>query len=229
MTIEPMSQPTPGRPKGSVGNGKTLKEIAAREERNLARMRTQQTIAEARNAAEDLGRIAELKAKQRARLHEQYNVQESKRAPQFQIDQTVTLWTLGALSAIMFIATAILSADGTIGAAITAHYAVSWFGYLLFGAVEIAVLVFMLTYYVLGSRIDYEGNPIKATPWFIAMIVAAGAAVALSVFHVLDVYRFDFTSIDLWVGVGIRLVTTVFFVIVSKALATVLFARAIQF
>lgn len=235
MTVVPTSKPevavsgnTGGRPRGSTGNGKSLKEIAAREERRLARLSAEQSIREAQAASADLNRISELRIAQRERKHTAYTQQEAKRAPQFQIDQRATLYLLGAFAAVMFITTAILSADGTIGAAASAHYAFPWFGYLLFGAVEVAVLVFMLTYYVLGSRVDHDGNPVKAGHWFFAMVIASFVAVGLSVFHVLDVYKFDWTSVEMWVGVGIRLATTVFFVIVSKAVATVLFAKAVR-
>lgn len=233
MTVVPASSPTPaknvgGRPKGSTGNGKTLKEMAAREERSLARIDMERRAGEARAAAEDVSRIVALRAQQKERLHEQYTVQETKRAPQVQIDQAVTLIVLGVLGAIMFVASAVLTADGTIGSATAAHYAVPWFGFLLFGSIEIAILVFLLVYYVLGSRVDYDGNPVRATQWFVAMVIGSVVAVALSAYHVLDVYHFDWTNISLWVGVGIRLVTTVFFVFCAKACARVLFAKAIR-
>lgn len=218
----------PGRPKGSFGNGKTAVERIARDKRNFAV--EQNRIELQAQAAQALiqQQADERRREQRERVHGLYKTQEDKRAPQFQIDQRGTLFLLGGLSIVMFIATAVLTADGTIGSSAAAKYAVPWFGYLLFGSIEVAILVFLLVYYVLGSRIDYDGRPIRSTQWFVAMVVASVIAVGLSAYHVLDEYQFDFTKVDLWVGVGIRLTTTVFFVLCSKAVANVLFARAIR-
>jgi len=155
---------------------------------------------------------------------ERYAAQERKRAPQFQIDQTGTLWLLMVLLSLTFLATAALTADGTIASAALSEFANDWMAWVLFGSVEVAVLTFMLTYYVKGSR-EKGWN---VTGWFIAMISAAAVGVGLSVYHVLDVYNFDWLNPDMWVGVAIRLVVSVFFVLVSKAGASVLFAKTIE-
>jgi len=160
----------------------------------------------------------------RDRSAERFIEQESKRAPQFQIDQTATLGILGGLAAIMFIATAILTADGTISSAALSRFADPWQAFVLFGAVEVAILVFMLTYYVKGSR---EKGP-QVTGWFVAMIAASGVAIALSSYHVIDLYDFAWTDPDMWVGVSIRFVVSLFFVLVSKAMASVLFAEPVH-
>jgi len=227
MTIA-ISEGRPGRPKGSRGNGKTPEEKIKRAKRNFAVEQTEIDIAAQRAQLTVLHNIQRRKEEQQKRVDALYTKQEERRAPQFQIDQTPTLWLLIALGAIMFIATAILTADGTIGASAAARFITPEFGYLLFGAIEVAILVFMLVYYVEGSRIGYDGKPPKATRWFVGMIAASGVAVALSVYHVIDLYSFDWLNIEMWVGVAIRITITVFFVLVSKALASVLFAKAIQ-
>lgn len=226
MTIEvPMSQPEPvnkgGRPKGSTGNGKTAAERIARAKQTAAVQ-----IAEAEAAAKQAE--AQRRRDQVERTARLFTEQEAKRAPQFQIDQRATLTLLGALALVTFIATAILTADGTIGSSVAARFASPVFGFILFGAFEVAILAFMLIYYVLGSRIDNDGNPVKATRWFVAMIGAATITVALSVYHVLDLYNYEWLNVDMWVGIFIRLVVALFFVVVSKGIATVLFARAIR-
>jgi hypothetical protein len=161
-------------------------------------------------------------------LRERYAAQEAKRAPQAQIDQAVTLWVLIGLAAVTFVATAILTADGTIAAAEAASFAFDWMAFVLFGAVEVAILAFMLMYYVKGSRVEYDGTPVKAVQWFVAMVFAASVAVALSVYHVLDEYDFDFSDVDMYVGIVIRLVVSLLFVFVSKGLASTIFARAVR-
>ena len=229
MTVViPQQTPSqPGRPRGSRGNGKTMNEMVKREERKLARIEMETRAGQALAAAEDIAKITALRAEQRARVAELYAKQESARAPQFQIDQRVTLWTLSALAAIMFDAAAVLTADGTIGSAIAARFAWPWMGYLLFGVFEIAILVFMLLYYVRGSRVDYDGKRVSSLHWFAAMVFAASVTVAASAYHVMDLYNYDFASIDLWVGIGLRVIAALFFVLVSKGLASVIFAKSI--
>lgn len=228
MVMMPEPTKKPGRPAGSRGNGKTLKEIAAREERSLARIQMEQQLTEARAAAEEITKITRLRAEQKALQTEAYVKQEAVRAPQFQIDQRPTLYLLGALAAIMFIAAAVLTADGTIGSAAAARFVEPWMGYLLFGVFEIAILVFMLLYYVTGSRVDYDGNRVPSVHWFWLMVFASTVTVIASAYHVMDVYDYEFTSIDLWVGIGLRVVAALFFVLVSKGIASVLFAKAVQ-
>ena len=212
-TLAPKS--TGGRPTGPGGNGKTLKEIAAREERTLARIELERSVTEARATAEDIAKITELRVRQREAVRENYLKQEQQRAPQQQIDTSIVLKILIALAAVTFLTTAVLTADGTIGSAVAARFASPVFGFILFGAFEVAILAFMLIYYVLGSRIDYDGNPVPATRWFVAMVVASGVTVGLSVYHVLDLYNYEWLSIAMWVGIGIRIVVALFFVIIS--------------
>lgn len=222
-TPEPKPQPRARR-----GNGKTAREKLARIE--AARQVRAAEIEAQGQAARDKIR-AEIETRREAaqvRKFELYDEQEKARAPQFQIDQRGTLYLLGALAAVTFLATAILTADGTIGAAASARFAVPWFGYILFGAFEIAILAFMLMYYVLGSRVDYDGKRIKSTQWFVAMVVAAGFTVLLSAYHVLDVYGWEWTNVDMWIGIGIRLTVAVFFVAVSKGIATTIFAKSVN-
>lgn len=238
MTIVVQQQPeekaVAGR-RGTRGNGKTEKEMQARLGRIDAQKQIKRAVAQAEleaqaaKAQSELAiKIAERREAQASRVLEVYEHQEKKRAPQFQIDQTPVLALLGALAAITFLTTAALTADGTIGAAEAAMFALPWFGFILFGAFEVAILAFMLTYYVQGSRIDIQtGKPIPATKWFVAMIAASALTVILSAYHVLDLYAYDWNSIDMWIGIGIRLTVAVFFVLVSKGIASVLFAKAI--
>lgn len=228
MTIATQEPRRGGRPKGSVGNGKTVKE-------KLARIDNQRAIASAeleaqaeRARAEIAIRIAERKQKQAEAVLQRYEGQEARRTEQVQIDQPITLKILIGLAVVTFITTAVLTADGTIGSAAAAQFASPVFSFILFGAFEVAILAFMLMYYVLGSRVEYDGTPVKATRWFVAMIVASSVTVGLSLYHVLDVYDYAWTSIDMWVGVGIRVIVALFFVVIAKGIASTIFAKAIQ-
>ncbi len=229
MTIANVEKKPGGRPKGSTGNGKTANERIARAQRNFAVEQTNIEIEAQRAQLAVLKSIEQRKLQQQERVDALYAKQESKRAPQAQIDQTITLALLVALGAITFIATAVLTADGTIASAALARFAFPWMAFILFGAVEVAILAFMLMYYVKGSRIDYDGKPVKAGQWFVAMVFAAIVAVALSVYHVLDLYEFDWSNPDLYVGIAIRLVVSLLFIFVSKGLASTIFAKAIRF
>ena len=176
-----------------------------------------------------LSNAQRLKKLQQELLHKRYMAQESKRAEQIQIDQKGTLWLLGSLAVVTFITTAILTADGTIGSAATARFFAPEFGFLLFGAIEVAILAFMLMYYVQGSRVDPEtGKPLPALQWFVASVFSSGVAVAASVYHVLELYDFDWSDPNLYVGAALRTVAALFFVLISKGVATVLFAKAIK-
>lgn len=229
IVVQPDPKP-PVRRNASTkrGNGKTVPEKIARIE-NAKRIRQAELEARAQEARDKIAAEIELRREAAAtRKFDLYDAQEKRRAPQFQIDQTPTLAILGSLAAITFIATAILTADGTIGAAASARFAIDWFGYILFGAFEVAILAFMLIYYIQGSRIDHDGNPVKAGKWFVAMIAASALTVLLSAYHVLDVYDYAWTDIDMWFGIGIRLAVAVFFVVLSKGIASVLFAKAVR-
>lgn len=218
----------PAKPPKRRGNGKSAQERIARL-KNAHAVEQAQLELDAQRARDEVQRqIEKRRIEQQERVHRLYVAQEAKRAPQQQIDQPFTLWVLGALGAITFVATAILTADGTIASAAAARFAEPWMPYVLFGAVEVGILAFMLMYYVRGSRIDYDGKPVQAIQWFIAMVFAASVAVALSIYHVLDVYDFDWNDIDMIVGVLIRLVVSLLFVFVSKGLASTIFAKAIH-
>lgn len=219
----------PGKAPAKRGNGKTLKEIAERETKSLARIDMERNLATARDMAADATKIANLRRQQKEGVFERYDKQERKRVEPFQIDQKITLVILGVLAALTFIVTGVLTADGTIGASTAARFALPWFGYLLFGAFEIGTLAFMLMYYVNGSRIDYEGKRVPAGRWFVAMVATSGLTAMLSVYHVLDVYQYDWLSIAMWAGIVIRLALAVLFVIVSKGVANVLFGRPVVF
>jgi hypothetical protein len=235
MTIVsyPEAQPPagrgPGRPKGSRGNGRTAREKIARIE-NATLVRRAEIAAQAQEARDRvLSEVERRRAGQSERVFTTYEAQESKRSPQFQIDQRGTLLLLIGLAVFTFLTTAALTADGTIGASISARFAFEWMGYLLFGAFEVAILAFMLMYYVRGSRIDIlTGERMRAGQWFFAMVAVSALTVGLSAYHVMDLYDYEWSSIDMWFGIGIRLAVSTIFVLVAKGIAGVLFARALD-
>lgn len=229
-----------GRPRGSKGNGKSHNERVARVQRKseLARLEIAESRAVAKAELErDAERlrsniavqIAQRTNSQAQRVIDTYEAQEQKRAPQLQIDQTPIFWILISIAVAVFLATAALTADGTIGAAEAARFSIPWFSYILFFVFEASTLGFMLMYYVRGSRIDIlTGERIKSGQWFFAMIVSAVLTVVLSTYHVLDLYEYDWLNVDMWFGVGIRVTAATFFVLISKGIAGVIFAKALD-
>jgi len=219
----------PGRPKGSRGNGKTAREKIIRIE-NATLVRQAEIAAQAQEARDKiLSQVEARRAQQADRVFSTYEKQEVKRSPQFQIDQRGTLLLLVGLAIVMFITTAILTADGTVGSAGAAQFFSPVLGFVLFGAFEVGILVFLLLYYIRGSRIDIiTGKRVKAIQWFVAAVAVSAITVALSAYHVLDLYDYDYSNIDLWVGIAIRVAVSVLFVVVSKGIAGVLFAQAID-
>ena len=232
-----MTNTTPVRRRG---NGKThnerLARIARRSEASQMEIAESRAVRKAqldadmeRSRANIAVQIAERTTSQAQRVIDKYEAQETARAPQLQIDQKPVFWVMLSLGILVFLATAILTADGTIGAATSARFGVAQFAYILFFVFEAATLLFMLFYYVRGSRIDIiTGKRVPAAQWFVAMVFASIFTVALSAYHVLDLYEYDWESIDMWVGIGIRIVASVFFVLTSKGIAGVLFAKALD-
>lgn len=151
-----------------------------------------------------------------------YEAQEAKRSTRFQVDQNGTLYLLLALSAVMFAASAIIVANGTIAVAQFVGLAAPWMSWLFFGAVELAVLVFLLMYLIIGSRA--EGS---ATGWFVAMIGASGVTLAANVFHVLSYWEFDWVEPRMWAGVVLGAFVPLSFILVSKGLSVVVFAKTL--
>ena len=234
MTIVSYPEPQPpanrgGRPKGSRGNGKTARERIQRIE-NATLVRQAEIKAQAQEARDRvLSEVEKRRSSQAERVFTTYETQESKRSPQFQIDQKGTLYLLVGLAIVMFLTTAVLTADGTIGSAGAAQFISPALGFVLFGAFEVGILVFLLLYYIRGSRINIiTGKRVKHLHWFIAAVAVSALTVGLSAYHVMDLYDYDFTSIDLWVGIGIRVTVSVLFVLISKGIAGVLFAQAID-
>lgn len=149
--------------------------------------------------------------------------QEQKRAHRFQIDQNGTLYLLVTLVGLSFLATAALTADGTIASAAYAQLQFGWMSVLYFAALEIAALAFLILYLVIGSR---EAE--RPALWFKLLVADTILIVGTNVFHVLDAYGFDWDSPELWAGVVLRSVVPVFFVLLGHGLSEAVFAKAVK-
>lgn len=236
VVVQPSEPSKRGRPAGSSGNGKTVREMEDRVKRIDASVAVKRRIAQAelevqaeKARTEMAIQIADRRTAQANRVIQTYEAQEKVRAPQLQIDQKPIFWILIGIATLVFLSTAALTADGTIGAAESARFGITWFSYILFFVFEASTLGFMLMYYIRGSRIDIlTGKRVEARQWFVAMLFSAVLTVVLSTYHVLDLYEYEWSNIDMWFGIGIRVTAATFFVIISKGIAGVIFAKALD-
>lgn len=160
---------------------------------------------------------------------ERYLQQESKRATRPQIDQNGTLYLSIALSVITFLASAALVANGTIAVAIFMGLAADWLAWLVFGALEVAILTFLLFYLMIGSRSEEQGGGEKsARLWFRLMVAFSGIVILANGFHAVEYWDFQWAEPRMYVGMVLAMIVPLSYVLVSKGLSTVVFAKPIK-
>jgi hypothetical protein len=162
------------------------------------------------------------------RKAEQYNAQESKRAPRVQIDQKVVLgsWITGIL--IAFVASAIVSFNGITAVAEFVGLSAQWMAGLFFFFVELMYLLFLIAYLVLASRLDENGKPEKTWGAVMGMIGFAAIAVAANAFHTLDYWEWDWSQPQMYAGVVLAVSAPIAIISASKMASRVVFAKAIS-
>jgi hypothetical protein len=160
---------------------------------------------------------------------ERYLQQESKRATRPQIDQNGTLYLSITLTVITFIASAALVANGTIAVAAFMGLAFDWLAWLVFGALEVAILTFLLFYLMIGSRSEEQGGGERAArPWFALVVAFSGIVIIANGFHAIEYWNFDWSEPRLYVGAVLAMIVPLSYVLVSKGLSTVVFAKPIK-
>jgi hypothetical protein len=180
-------------------------------------------------AAEKQAKYRNNKASVQKQNYERYLAQESKRAPRPQIDQNATLYLSIVLTVITFLASAALVANGTIAVATFMGLAFEWLAWLVFGALEVAILTFLLFYLMIGSRSEDQGGGDKAArPWFGLMIGFSAIVILANGFHAIEYWDYDWNEPRLYVGMILAMVVPLSYVLVSKGLSTVVFAKPIK-
>lgn len=160
---------------------------------------------------------------------ERYARQEAKRATRVQIDTNNTLYLLIGLTIVMFATSAVLVANGTIQVAAYIGLAFDWMAWMVFGAVEVAILVFLGMYLIIGSRSPEDGDgPKAALPWFGLMIAFSFITIAANAFHTVEFWQYDWSEPRLWVGTALSVVVPLSYVLAAKGLSRVVFARAVR-
>jgi hypothetical protein len=180
-------------------------------------------------AAEKQARYRKNKTVVEKQSNERYIKQESKRATRPQIDQNGTLYLAIVLSVITFLASAALVANGTIGVAVFMGLAYDWLAWLVFGALEVAILTFLLFYLMIGSRSEDQGGGEKvAELWFRLMVGFSAIVIVANGFHTLEFWNFAWQEPRMYVGAALSMIVPLSYVLVSKGLSTVVFAKSIK-
>lgn len=151
-----------------------------------------------------------------------YEEQERKRAPRVQIDQSPVLWLLEALVAVSFAATVVLVANGTYAVSQFIGLPLEWLGWLVFFGIEVMVLISLLFYLILESRGD------NSKMWFGIMIGYSVVTIITNAFHTLEFWEFAWLEPRMWAGVVLSTAVPLSFVLATKGLSSVVFAKAIR-
>ena len=171
------------------------------------------------------GRAVAREAKKRA---ERYEVQEAKRAPRIQVDQSVVLmsWVIGI--GIAFLASAIVSFNGITSVAAFVGLSEPWMASLFFFFVEIMYLLFLIAYLILSSRLDADGIPETVRGAFWGMVAFGGIAVLANGFHTFDYWQWAWAEPRMWAGMVLSVSAPIAIISASKMASRVVFAKAIK-
>jgi hypothetical protein len=184
-----------------------------------------------KNMEEETTSSSNLKAAKSAeefRKLENYEKQESKRAPKVQIDQRIVLWTWIIGIGIAFLASAIVSFNGITSVAFFVGLSQEWMAGLFFFFIELMYLLFLIAYLVLASRIDDDGKQEKTWGAVWGMVAFGGIAVLANAFHTFDYWNWLWTEPRMWAGLVLSVSAPVAIIAASKMASRVVFARAIK-
>lgn len=152
---------------------------------------------------------------------ERYEVQESKRADKVQVDQNVVLWGWLIGVTLAFSTSAVISFNGITSVAALVGLTYPWMGFLFFGFIELAYVVFLAAYLILVSRGEKSGGPLFGM-WFFA-----GISIASNAWHTLTFHNFDLGSGELWAGVVLSVSAPIAIISSTKLASRVVFAKAV--
>jgi hypothetical protein len=164
----------------------------------------------------------------RKRKLENYERQESKRAPKIQVDQKIVLWSWITGILVAFIASAVVSFNGITAVAEFVGLSQEWMGSLFFFFIELMYLLFLLAYLILASRVDEDGLPEKTAGAFWGMFSFGAIAVLANGFHTVDFWEYDWTEPRLWAGTILSIAAPIAIISASKMASRVVFAKAIN-
>ena len=168
------------------------------------------------------------KSAEEVRKLQNYERQESRRAPKVQIDQRLVLWSWILGIGIAFIASAIVSFNGITSVAFFVGLSQDWMAGLFFFFIELMYLLFLIAYLVLASRVDEEGKQEKTWGAIMGMVAFGGLAVLANGFHTFDFWNWNWVEPRMWAGIILSISAPIAIISASKMASRVVFARAIK-
>ena len=171
---------------------------------------------------------AKAKSVELKRKANNYNRQESIRAPKVQIDQKIVMWSWIVGIGIAFISSAIVSFNGITAVAVFVGLSASWMAGLFFFFIELMYLLFLVAYLVLSSRIDEDGEKERTAGAIWGMVAFGGIAVLANGFHTFDFWDWNLLEPRMWAGVILSVSAPIAIISASKMASRVVFAKAIS-
>jgi hypothetical protein len=157
-----------------------------------------------------------------------YERQESRRAPKVQIDQRIVLWSWIVGIGIAFLASAIVSFNGITSVAYFVGLSQDWMAGLFFFFIELMYLLFLIAYLVLASRVDEDGKQEKTWGAIMGMVAFGGLAVLANGFHTFDYWNWDWVEPRMWAGIILSISAPIAIISASKMASRVVFAKAVR-
>ena len=157
-----------------------------------------------------------------------YERQESRRAPKVQIDQRVVLWSWIVGITIAFLASAIVSFNGITSVAFFVGLSQPWMASLFFFFIELMYLLFLIAYLVLASRVDEDGKQEKTWGAIMGMVAFGGLAVLANGFHTFDYWDWNWVEPRMWAGIILSISAPIAIISASKMASRVVFAKSIK-
>jgi len=190
-------------------------------------IRTKKSM-EAQEQELETSNVESAKNAEEVRKLNNYERQESKRAPKVQIDQNVVLWSWIIGIAIAFISSAIVSFNGITSVAFFVGLSQPWMASLFFFFIELMYLLFLVAYLVLASRVDENGKQEKTWSGIAGMVAFGGLAVLANGFHTFDYWDWNWLEPRMWAGIILSISAPIAIISASKMASRVVFAKAIK-
>jgi hypothetical protein len=192
---------------------------SVRTEKSMEEQETQEVVVNNLEAARSAEEVRKLN---------NYERQESRRAPKVQIDQRLVLWSWIIGIAIAFLASAIVSFNGITSVAFFVGLSQDWMAGLFFFFIELMYLLFLIAYLVLASRVDEDGKQEKTWGAIMGMVAFGGLAVLANGFHTFDYWNWDWVEPRMWAGIILSISAPIAIISASKMASRVVFAKAIK-
>jgi len=183
---------------------------------------------EASEVNDEINNLESARSADEVRKLNNYERQESRRAPKVQIDQRIVLWSWIIGIAVAFLASAIVSFNGITSVAFFVGLSQDWMSGLFFFFIELMYLLFLIAYLVLASRVDEDGKKEKTWGAIMGMVAFGGLAVLANGFHTFDYWSWDWTEPRMWAGIILSISAPIAIISASKMASRVVFARAIK-